>query len=182
MTRMKLESIDSHLNTCLTEFPRKKSATPASASRSGTIRAGSSFQGKSTEKLERLPHLSYSLFKEAALRKKLQDLGISGQGNRQLLEKRHTEWVTLWNANCDASVPRNKVELLHELDVWEKTQGGRAPSTNNGLNTGNQLLHKDFDSVGWAAKHDQSFQDLIASARKKIGTTKSNEMASPTRE
>jgi E3 ubiquitin-protein ligase RAD18 len=123
---------------------------------------------KPSKKPDRLPQLNYSLFKDTALRKKLQELGISAQGSRPLLERRHTEWVTLWNANCDASRPRKKIDLLHELDTWERTQGARVPSSNSGINTANQILHKDFDGAGWAAKHDLSFQNLIASARKNL--------------
>jgi len=78
------------------------------------------------------------------------------------------EWVTLWNANCDASRPRKKIDLLHELDVWERTQGARVSSSNSGINPASQILHKDFDGAGWAAKHDISFQNLIASARKNL--------------
>src|SRR4051812_5326426 len=106
---MEVQSIDAHLNTCLNEFSRKELAVPQSAPRSSASIPNTIIEKKTSTKIERLPHLNYSLFKEVGLRKKLQDLGISGQGNRQLLERRHTEWVTLWNANCDASKPRKKV-------------------------------------------------------------------------
>lgn len=167
-TRMKVELIDSHLNKCLIESSRKESGTTTSYPYSSAHQPTSTHYRKPSNKLERLPHLNYSLFRDAALRKKLQDLGISGQGSRQLLEKRHAEWVTLWNANCDSSNPRRKTDLLHELDLWERTQNARIHSSSSGLTTGSQLLQKDFDGPGWAAKHDQSFQDLIASARKKL--------------
>lgn len=138
---------------------------------------------KPSKKPDRLPQLNYSLFKDTALRKKLQELGISAQGSRPLLERRHTEWVTLWNANCDASRPRKKIDLLHELDVWERTQGARVPSSNSGINPANQILHKDFDGAGWAAKHDLSFQNLIASARKNLaGATSQPAQTSDTNE
>lgn len=168
-TRMKVQSIDAHLNTCLAEFSRKERAIHQPTSRSSALVPNITAERRASNKIERLPHLNYSLFKEAALRKKLQDLGISGQGNRQLLERRHTEWVTLWNANCDSSRPRKKVELLHELDLWERTQGGRAPSSSGGITTGSHLLHKDFDGASWRVKHDHSFQDLIAKARQNLG-------------
>lgn len=166
--RMKVHSIDSHLNSCLNEHQDDQS--PPSPTRAYIPRdrpVGPPFQ-KASLKLDRLPQLNYSLFKDVTLRKKLQELGISAQGSRQLLERRHIEWVTLWNANCDASRPRKKVDLLHDLEIWERTQGWRVPFSNNGLNPGSQILHKDFDGAGWAAKHDQSFQDLIVSARKKM--------------
>ena len=132
------------------------------------LQPGPTSPQKPSKKPDQLPQLNYSLFKDTALRKKLQELGISAQGSRPLLERRHTEWVTLWNANCDASRPRKKIDLLHELDVWERTQGARVPSSNSGINPASQILHKDFDGAGWAAKHDVSFQNLIASARKNL--------------
>lgn len=165
---MKVEAIDSHLNRCLNE----SSHSPPPNSRSllnpgGPPRSHTPLQNPS-KKPDRLPQLNYSLFKDTALRKKLQELGISAQGSRQLLERRHTEWITIWNANCDASHPRKKAELLHELDAWERTHGIRAPSSNGVTNPASQIIHKDFDGAGWAAKHDLSFQNLIANARKNL--------------
>lgn len=162
---MKVEAIDSHLNRCLIESSPSGSTLVSGPS---NLQPAINSMQKPSRNPDRLPQLSYSLFKDSALRKKLQDLGISAQGSRPLLERRHTEWVTLWNANCDASRPRKKIDLLHELDVWERTQGVRVPSSNSGINPANQILHKEFDGAGWAAKHDLSFQNLIASARKNL--------------
>lgn len=81
-----------------------------------------------------------------------------------MLERRHKEWMTLWNANCDSLNPRRKVDLLHDLDVWERTLGSRAPTNSRSQNLGAQIKDKDFDAAGWAAKHDASFKDLVASA------------------
>jgi E3 ubiquitin-protein ligase RAD18 len=167
---MRVEAIDSHLNRCLIEYSPPRSMFDSGPSR---LQPGPASPQKTSKKPDRLPHLNYSLFKDTTLRKKLQELGISAQGSRPLLERRHTEWVTLWNANCDASRPRKKNDLLHELDAWERTQGARVPSSNSSINPANQILHKDFDGAGWAAKHDVSFQNLIASARMNLaGATK----------
>jgi E3 ubiquitin-protein ligase RAD18 len=106
------------------------------------------------------------MLKEQALKKKMLELGISSQGPRILLEKRHKEWLTLWNANCDAAIPKKRSELLHDLEVWERTQGGRAPTTGRVIQTAAVIKDKDFDGAAWAAKHDSSFKDLIANARK----------------
>lgn len=115
--------------------------------------------------LERLPALSYSLLKDHTLRKKLVELGISGSGSRQMLEKRHKEWITLWNANCDSIRPKKRSELIQDLEKWEKAH---ATSTVFGkaFNAGPAVKDKDFDGAAWASKHDASFRDLIASARK----------------
>lgn len=100
------------------------------------------------------------------MRKKLADLKIPNQGPRQILEKRHREWVTLWNANCDAARPKNRMQLLQELDTWEKTQGSRAPTTGRAAQNAALIKDKDFDGAAWATRHNDSFQDLIANARK----------------
>ena len=104
------------------------------------------------------------MVKDNVLRKKLQDFGILATGTRQLMEKRYTEWVTLWNSNCDSRNPRGKVELKRELDVWERTQGAPIASR---ANSGGNIRDKDFDSAGWSSKHDDSFRQLIEEARRK---------------
>jgi E3 ubiquitin-protein ligase RAD18 len=106
------------------------------------------------------------MYKEAALRKKLADMGIPNQGPRHLLERRHKEWTMLWNANCDAAQPKSRSELLKDLDIWERTQGGRAPVTGRAAQNAAIIKDKDFDGSAWAAQHDNSFKDLIANARK----------------
>ena len=115
---------------------------------------------------ERIPQLHYSMVKDNILRKKLADLGLSAGGTRQQLEKRYTEWVTLWNANCDATKPKGKGELKRELDVWERTQGSRAGSSKQ--DSGSQIREKDFDGQAWSSRHDDTFRQLIANARKKV--------------
>lgn len=82
-----------------------------------------------------------------------------------MVERRHKEWLTLWNANCDAAQPKKRFELLHDLEVWERTQGRRAP-TGRAFQTAATIKDKSFDGAAWAVKHDTSFKDLIARARK----------------
>src|SRR5205085_4724334 len=97
---------------------------------------------------ERLPTLAYSMLNDTALRKKLQALGISSQGPKLLLQKRHTEWVNLWNANCDSREPKPKRKLLEELDIWERTQGRQILQSMNSTVGGGQgvgVMAKDFD-------------------------------------
>jgi E3 ubiquitin-protein ligase RAD18 len=105
------------------------------------------------------------MLKDTALRKKMGELGLSTAGSRQMLEKRHQEWITLWNANCDSAKPKRRSELMHDLEVWERTMGSRAPTMSRAANMGAQIKDKDFDGAAWATKHDTSFKDLIAKAR-----------------
>ena len=110
---------------------------------------------------------------ENALRKKIATLGIPNWGPKPLLIRRHTEWVNLWNANCDSSNPRSKRELLHDLDVWERTQGGNAPSGQSASGSGTAIMAKDFDGSAWSASHGDDFQRLVAQARQKSATSSS---------
>ncbi|PFH59114.1 hypothetical protein XA68_12780 [Ophiocordyceps unilateralis] len=126
---------------------------------------GQAQQQRSVKQLERLPALNYSILKENALRKKMTEIGIPSHGPRPLLERRHKEWLTLWNANCDATNPKKRSHLLNDLDVWERTQGSRAPVPGRIVSAA-AVKDKDFDTVAWAAKHDSSFKNLIANARR----------------
>jgi E3 ubiquitin-protein ligase RAD18 len=79
------------------------------------------------------------------------------------LIRRHTQWVDIFNANCDSPRPRTNRELLRELDIWERTQGGHAPGQGQSAPTG--VMKKDFDGAEWSDKHKDQFDDLIAQAR-----------------
>jgi E3 ubiquitin-protein ligase RAD18 len=76
--------------------------------------------------------------------------------------------MNLWNANCDAKLPKTKGELLRDLDVWERSQGGGAAQP--GVLTGpNAVMAKNFDAAAWSTNHDNDFKRLIENARKKKG-------------
>lgn len=106
--------------------------------------------------------------KEGALRKKLQELGIPNWGNKDLMRRRHIEWLNIYNSNCDADerARRPKRQLLKELEEWETTQGGRADVKES------KVMRKDFDGSGYAKSHKTDFDDLIAQARKKRAAPK----------
>ena len=155
--RMKEWQVFTHLESCPGE---QKSPEPKPISHFGAA------QRQHNKTLERLPVINYGMLKENALRKKLAEVGISNQGPRHLLEKRHKEWITLWNANCDAARPKKRAELLQDLEGWERTQGTRAPTSGRAIQNATIIKDKDFDGSAWAAKHNTSFKDLIANARK----------------
>ncbi|KAG8417868.1 E3 ubiquitin-protein ligase rad18 [Metarhizium acridum] len=159
--KMKAWQVFQHLETCpgpISESTESK-AFPAG-------RVLQAQQPRLQTTLERLPALNYSMLKEQALRKKLAELGISNQGPRLILERRHKEWITIWNANCDSATPRKRSQLLQDLDIWEKTQGHRTTATAKTTSSGVAIQDKNFDGIAWAAKHDSSFKDLIANARR----------------
>ncbi|KAI9713269.1 MAG: E3 ubiquitin-protein ligase rad18 [Bogoriella megaspora] len=116
---------------------------------------------------ERITELSYGMLNEKQLRKKISDLGIPNWGSKALLIRRHTEWVNLWNANADSSNPRPKRDMLRQLDIWERTQGGSAPVTFGTQNGPSAVMNKDFDGAGWASNNKTDFDRLIEEARRK---------------
>jgi len=155
---VKEDKINLHLDRNCQDDPQPPTRPRSKASNFGP-------RDKPIPRPERIPQLHYSMVKDNILRKKLADLGISTGGTRQQLEKRYTEWVTLWNANCDATKPKGKSELRRELDIWERTQGSRAGGSRD---SGAQIREKDFDGQAWASAHGDSFRQLIANARKKV--------------
>lgn len=163
--RMKEEAVFPHLDRCdgeTKERDKSESRTPSFRTPSQRPVSGQ------IKPQERLSELSYGMMKENALRKKLGEIGIPGWGSKQLLVRRHTEWVNLWNANCDSNQPRTKREVLQDLDSWERTQGGRAPTVNG---MASSIMRKDFDGDEWASRNKDDFSRLIADARRKKSTT-----------
>ncbi|CAG7937041.1 unnamed protein product [Penicillium nalgiovense] len=164
--KMKEEAVFPHLNVHQQEedSPNK---TPTKAASFGSLK-GAPQRGLNlpSKQPERLPAINYSILKDNALRKKLRDLGIPDWGQKQLLQRRHTEWMNLWNANCDSKHPKSKRVLLQELDIWERTQGGHATGPSP-FTTSNNVMRKDFDASEWSNNHDDDFKRLIANARKK---------------
>ncbi|KAI9745580.1 MAG: E3 ubiquitin-protein ligase rad18 [Claussenomyces sp. TS43310] len=163
--RVRLDTINPHLDRCMGKARENTSSLGDSALDSGATK-----QQRPTSKprtiSERLPEVSYSLIKDNALRKRMADLGISTLGNRTQLEQRHREWLNLWNANCDSTKPRPRTELLQDLQIWERAQGMRS-SSRYSLDIGSPIMSKDFDAAAWASNHGQSFQQLIADARRR---------------
>lgn len=180
---MKPWQVDKHIDKSCPGSPQPPKPQAASSSSSSALRfppspsrpstsssslrvAPSPSRPSTTKPPERLPALAYSMLKDQALRKKLSELGLSTAGARPLLERRHQEWITLWNANCDSARPKKRAELMQDLDVWERTVGGRAPAMTKASVLGAQIKDKEFDGAAWATRHDDSFRDLIANARR----------------
>ncbi|OQU99974.1 hypothetical protein CLAIMM_05540 [Cladophialophora immunda] len=167
--RMKEAVINSHLDKCIQgdshtpvdDIASSSSPAPPSNSRPvappGTIAYA---QRKPSKQQDRLPFINYSLLADNALRRKLRDLGIPDHGSKDLMRRRHTEWVNLWNANCDSTNPVTKRELLRELKIWEDTLG-RQPEKSS--TTG--FMAKDFDRERHVKTQKSNFDDLIRQAR-----------------
>ncbi|KAH7355230.1 putative DNA repair protein [Rhexocercosporidium sp. MPI-PUGE-AT-0058] len=165
--KVKIDNINSHLDRMCQDEPRITNSKPmGQLSRQGSAQNPMTISD-TPKRPERLAQINFSMMKEAALRKKLLEMGISAAGNKPLMERRYTEWITLWNANCDARKPKTKGELKRELEIWERHQGGRLQASTYGQTSIPQVKDKDFDGKAYSNTHDDSFRKLIANARKK---------------
>lgn len=183
-TRMKEDFVFGHLSHCdgvkrAPDPSQRAAAAPSSASAS----ASASTDRKTPLHLsapspspsrQRLPGLQFDLLTDRALRKKFDDQGIPSWGTRDLLKRRYTEWLNLWNAECDSDHPRGKRELLRELDTWERTLGGLVKNSAGaggggaGVGVGVVGAKKEFDHKAYQAAHKTDFDRLIQEARRKV--------------
>lgn len=75
---------------------------------------------KPRKRLKPLAKPIYHLLKDAQIRSKLAELRLPIQGTRELLIKRHSEFVLLHNAETDSSNPKSQSTLRNELQRLEK--------------------------------------------------------------
>ncbi|GAO50956.1 DNA repair protein rad18 [Saitoella complicata NRRL Y-17804] len=115
--------------------------------------------------MKRLPKLNYALHTESKLRTHLSTLSIPTHGPKPLLQRRHAEWVSLWNANLDALHPKPKRELLRELGEWERTMAAGEVRGLDGIVGKGKGKGREVDLEGWGRRHEDDFKDLIAKAR-----------------
>ncbi|CCU75684.1 DNA repair protein (RadR) [Blumeria hordei DH14] len=164
-SRMSENKMNAHLDRNCQEFPN----TP---SKSGTGRKElnvilQKVDENTIKRPTRLPKINFSMFKDAQLKRKLGEHGLSQGGSRQAMQKRYTEWVTLWNSNCDATKPRPTRELRGELEKWERIQEGKRVGLGPQIQTGIKIKEKGFDGVAWSSSHSSSFKELVEKARRK---------------
>lgn len=160
--RMKEVDVFGHLDKC--EDEKKQASKAKSRTAFSGLRNSRPASDQKARPQDRINELNYSMTKDVAFKKKLKELGIPDWGNKQLMIQRHREWVNIWNANCDSTQPKSKGALLKDLDIWERTQGGRAPSA-NGLSS--TIMKKDFDGQAYSRRHQDDFSRLIADAKRK---------------
>lgn len=174
--RLREANINTHLDKCLQGMasptpppPQAAVQAPSISSPNSHVRAGTiaytQTKPTGTSKTP-LPTINYNLLTETKLRGKLKDLGIPNHGNKDLMRKRHGEWVNLWNANCDSLQPVSKGKLLRDLDIWERNYARDERSRNVGASgSGGAVMEKEFDREGYMKKEKDNFSDLVKMAR-----------------
>ncbi|XP_003785517.1 E3 ubiquitin-protein ligase RAD18 [Otolemur garnettii] len=144
--------INKHLDSCLTRDEKKESLR------------------SSVHKRKPLPKTVYNLLSDRDLKKKLKQHGLSIQGNKQQLIKRHQEFVHMYNAQCDALHPKSAAEIVQEIENMEKTRMRLEASK---LNESVMIFTKDqtekeIDEIHrkYRKKHRNEFQHLVDQAKK----------------
>ncbi|XP_051837379.1 E3 ubiquitin-protein ligase RAD18 isoform X1 [Antechinus flavipes] len=157
--------INKHLDSCLSREDKKDSLR------------------SSVNKRKTMPKVVYNLLSDRDLRKKLKEHGLSSQGNKQQLIRRHQEFVHMYNAQCDSLHPKSVAEIVKEIENMEKT---RVQLESNKLNenvmvfTKNQT-EKEIDDIHskYRKEHQNEFKllvDEVKSRCKKSGILMTKEI------
>ncbi|KAF6100799.1 RAD18 E3 ubiquitin protein ligase [Phyllostomus discolor] len=155
------DHINKHLDNCLSREEKKESLR------------------SSVEKRKPLPKTVYNLLSDRDLKKKLKEHGLSIQGNKQQLIKRHQEFVHMYNAQCDALHPKSAAEIVQEIENMEKTRMRLEASklNENIMVFTKDQTEKEIDEIHskYRKKHQNEFQLLVDQAKK--GYKKTIEMS-----
>lgn len=157
---VKLDLINEHLDSCLAREARKGQQGEVSSDVLEPRRASAAAKA-TTAAPSRIPKMNYALMTETRLRTLLKEAGIPSHGSKLQLQRRHTEWANVWNANMDVKKPVSKRELLRRLDEWERSVSAERIEI-----LGDRKQATTQQDKEWSKKYDDQFQSLIENARK----------------
>ncbi|NXG62603.1 RAD18 ligase, partial [Hemiprocne comata] len=139
--------INKHLDSCLTREEKKDSLR------------------NSAHKRKPMSKVVYNLLSDRDLKKKLKEHGLSTQGTRQQLIKRHQEFVHMYNAQCDSLNPKSVTEVVKELEKNEKirVQLECNKSSEKSLTFTKDQTEEEIDEIhtDYRNKHRNEFQFLV---------------------
>nr|XP_034962468.1 E3 ubiquitin-protein ligase RAD18 isoform X4 [Zootoca vivipara] len=145
--------INKHLDGCLTRDEKKDSLR------------------SSGQKRKLLSKVVYSLLSDRDLRRRLKELGLSTQGTKQQLIKRHQEFVHMYNSECDSLNPKSVAEIVGELEKNEKTRTQLESSKprSGSMTFTKKQTEKEIDEIhrDYRKKHKAEFQALIDQVNKR---------------
>ncbi len=154
-TSLPVARIEQHVDLCLMRGPSTRSAD------GGSVPA---------LPMKRLSKPVYNLLKDSELKRLLQELQLPTSGEREQLIRRHSEFLLLHNAECDALRPKSMAQLRTELRALERTWSRRlsppipAVSAATGQGNGDE---QDFDqaSLSYSMPIPLAPRSLISSPR-----------------
>jgi hypothetical protein len=91
--------------------------------------------------------IPYSLYTTSKIKQILQEDGISTQGKRCDLIKRHSHFIDLYNSNQDSKQPLNNRSLIKKLNEIETPKKRPQTDVNNYLSQNNHLFNDLIQSI-----------------------------------
>ncbi|XP_067855064.1 E3 ubiquitin-protein ligase RAD18 [Heptranchias perlo] len=148
-------NINKHLDSCLTREDKQESLR------------------STVNKRKLLPKLVYNLLSDRDLRKKLKEYGLSPQGSKAQLVKRHQGFVQMYNSQCDSLNPRSAAEIAKEIERNERTRAQLESRTSeNVMKFTKDQSEEEIDKVHkeYRIKHQKEFQQLVAEVKNRWKT------------
>ncbi|XP_078399052.1 E3 ubiquitin-protein ligase RAD18 [Cetorhinus maximus] len=152
-------NINRHLDSCLIQEDKKESLR------------------SSVNQRKLLPKLVYNLISERDLRKKLKECGLSTQGSKAQLVKRHQAFVQMYNSQCDSLNPRSALEVAREIERNEKIQAQlESKAGKKVMKFAKDQSEEEIDEVHkeYRVKHQKEFQQLVAEVKNRWKTKGKN--------
>ncbi|XP_076340408.1 uncharacterized protein LOC143240966 isoform X1 [Tachypleus tridentatus] len=117
------------------------------------------------EKRKPIPKLVYHLLSDKDLKRKMKDFGLSTQGNRQSLIKRHKAFVVLYNAECDSLQPLAVSEIIKKVEEEEKVQATVTSFFQYDKRSDPSVIEEE--QIKYLKQYDIQFQELIGDIQKR---------------
>ncbi|XP_042195588.1 E3 ubiquitin-protein ligase RAD18 [Callorhinchus milii] len=117
-----------------------------------------------TMKRKLMPKVVYNLLSDRDLKKRLKECGLSSQGTKAQLIKRHQAFVQMYNAQCDSLNPQSAAEIVKKIESNEKSQAQlEKQASQNVLKFSKNQSEKEIDEIhtNYRKKHQREFQQLI---------------------
>ncbi|KAM4722796.1 E3 ubiquitin-protein ligase RAD18 [Rhinophrynus dorsalis] len=138
--------INKHLDSCLTREEKKDSLR------------------SSVHRRKSMAKVVYNLLSERDLRKRLKEVGLSTQGSKQQMIRRHQEFVHMFNAQCDSLNPKSAAEIVCEIENNEKVRSLlEAKHEDTGMTFKKEQTEEEIDEIHqeYRKKHKSEFQQLV---------------------
>ncbi|KAM4021413.1 LOW QUALITY PROTEIN: E3 ubiquitin-protein ligase RAD18 [Anomaloglossus baeobatrachus] len=148
--------INSHLDGCLTRDEKKESLR------------------SSVQKRKPMAKVVYNLLSDRDLRKRLKDIGLSTQGTKQQMIRRHQEFLHMYNAQCDSLHPKSAAEIVSEIEKNEKICSALGAKRQSVMTFSKDQSEEQIDQIhqDYRKKHESEFQQLIEQVKGRWKTSK----------
>ncbi|XP_075430803.1 E3 ubiquitin-protein ligase RAD18 isoform X2 [Ascaphus truei] len=138
--------MNNHLDSCLTRGEKKDSLR------------------SSVHRRKSMAKVVYNLLSERDLRKKLKEVGLSAQGSKKHMIRRHQEFVQMFNAQCDSQNPKSAAEIVCEVENNEKNRSLlEAKDGERGMTFTKGQTEEEIEGIHqqYRRKHKSEFQQLV---------------------